>query len=368
VSRACHAVGLQRSAYYVAIKPAVMPVETETPAAPAAQRTSHRRLSDEQRARLFAVLDSEEFVDQPPREVYAALLSRGEYHCSWRTMYRLLSQQGPVRDRRAQREPRTFAIPRLEATAPNQVWTWDISKIPTFTRGEFLNLYVVLDLFSRYAVGWMVAAHENAALAKQLFEEAIPRYGIAADTLTVHHDRGAPMTSHTFSALLADLGVGQSMSRPRVSNDNPFSEANFRTAKYQPDYPGRFVDIGAAKVWFREFFEWYNEHHHHEGIALFTPGQVFRSEVVEVAAVRQRALDVAWLAHPERFVSGPPKVPLPPTQVRINPADAAPPSAAAVCSTPNSELLDLWPATKTEAIPCLHLPGASAPQSAALPS
>ena len=327
MNRACDAVGLVRQAYYRAIEQTMFTLK------PISKRQSHRKLSGEQKAILLAAMNSEEFLDQPPREVYATLLSRGEYHCSWRTMYRVLAEQDLVRDRRNQRDPRSFAVPRLEATAPNQVWTWDISKLPTFERGVFLNLYVVLDLFSRYVVGWMVAAHENSALAKQLFEEAIPRYGIAPEKLTVHHDRGAPMTSHTFANLLADLGVNQSMSRPRVSNDNAFSEAHFRTAKYQPDYPGRFLDIEAARTWFQEFFDWYNEEHHHEGIALFTPAEVFRGEVEKVAAVRQQALDSAFAEHPERFVKGPPKASLPPAQVRINPADAAPPSADDVSPT-----------------------------------
>lgn len=364
MTRACDAVGLRRATYYRAIKPRSEEPPEPTPSQP----TSHRRLSDEQRGALLAVMNSEEFIDQPPREVYAALLSRGEYHCSWRTMYRVVSEQGPVRERRNQRESRSFAIPRLGADAPNLVWSWDISKLPTYEPGVFLNLYVVLDLFSRYVVGWMIAAHENSALAKQLFEEAIPRYGLVASALTVHHDRGAPMTSHTFKDLLADLGVNQSMSRPRVSNDNPFSEAHFRTAKYQPDYPGRFLDIGAARAWFQEFFDWYNEQHHHEGIALFTPGQVFRGEVAGVAAIRQQALDAAYAAHPERFVSGPPSVPLPPAQVLINPADAAPPSAEDFIATADEYVDDLWPSRNNERVPCINLPGATPPQLPALPS
>jgi putative transposase len=362
VNRACDAVGLVRQAYYRAIKQTMFTIK------PISKRQSHRKLSCEQKAILLAAMNSEEFLDQPPREVYATLLSRGEYHCSWRTMYRVLAEQDLVRDRRNQREPRSFAVPRLEATAPNQVWTWDISKLPTFERGVFLNLYVVLDLFSRYVVGWMLAAHENSALAKQLFEEAIPRYGIAPEKLTVHHDRGAPMTSHTFANLLADLGVNQSMSRPRVSNDNAFSEAHFRTAKYQPDYPGRFLDIEAARTWFQEFFDWYNEEHHHEGIALFTPAEVFRGEVEKVAAVRQQALDSAFAEHPERFVKGPPKASLPPTQVRINPADAAPPSAEDVLKTRNEEVADLWPVRNNERVPMINLPGAKASRTITLSS
>lgn len=364
MTRACDAVGLKRATYYRATKPQ----RDETPEPPPKKPRSHRRLSAEQRQALLSAMNSEEFIDQPPREVYAELLSRGEYHCSWRTMYRVLGEQGPLRDRRDQREARSFAIPRLLASAPNEVWSWDISKIPTCESGVFLNLYVVLDLYSRYAVGWMLAAHENSALAKQLFEEAIPRYGLVASTLTVHHDRGAPMTSHTFKDLLRDLGVNQSMSRPRVSNDNAFSEAHFRTAKYQPDYPGRFVDIDAARAWFQEFFAWYNEHHHHEGIALFTPGQVFRGEVAAVAAVRQQALAAAYAAHPERFVKGPPVVALPPAQVLINPADAAPPSADKVLETQDDKLDDLWPAKNNERLPIINLPGATPPQAAALSS
>lgn len=325
-------------------------------------------LSEQQKQALLTVMNSEEFIDQPPREVYAALLSRGEYHCSWRTMYRILDEQGPVHDRRDQRDARPFAVPRLEASAPNVVWTWDISKIPTYERGVFLNLYVVLDLFSRFVVAWMIADHENSALAKQLFEEAIPRYGIVATSLTVHHDRGAPMTSHTFKELLSDLGVNQSMSRPRVSNDNAFSEAHFRTAKYQPDYPGRFIDIDAARAWFQEFFDWYNEHHHHEGIALFTPGEVFRDRVAEVAAVRQQALDAAYAAHPERFVKGPPKVTLPPAQVLINPADAAPPSADEVLASADDNVDALWPTKNNQRVPVINLPGATQSQPAAISS
>jgi len=168
------------------------------------------------------------------------LLDEGRYLCSPRTMYRLLRERGQLRDRRDHRERAKHAIPRLEATSPNQVWTWDISKLATHTRGVFLSLYVVLDLFSRYVVGWMVAEHENSALAKQLFAEAISRYGIEPGKLLVHQDRGAPMTAHGFAELLAALGVDRSYSRPRVSNDNPFSESQFHTLKYQPDYPGRF--------------------------------------------------------------------------------------------------------------------------------
>ncbi len=263
MSRACKALDLPRSTAYRLQLP---PREKSTTPRPA----SHRRIPGSDRASILAALDSPRFIDQPPREVYAALLSEGRYLCHWSTMYRLLRERGPIRERRAHRTPRRHPVPRLVAAAPNQVWTWDISKLATCERGRFLSLYVVLDLFSRYVVAWMVAEHENSALAKQLFAEAIQRYGVEAGKLVVHQDRGAPMTSHGFAELLGELGVERSYSRPRVSNDNPFSESHFHTLKYQPDYPGRFRDVLHARQWCEEFFHWYNEHHHHAALALFT--------------------------------------------------------------------------------------------------
>jgi transposase InsO family protein len=197
-------------------------------------------LSEPEREAILEVLHSERFVDQPPAEVYATLLEEGVFLASPRTMYRVLAAAKETKERRPQRAPRSFATPRLAASAPNQVWTWDISKLPTFTAGVFLNLYVVLDLWSRYVVAWMIAERENSALAKQLFAEAISRSGIEPDQLIVHMDRGAPMTSIGFAELLSVLGVERSHSRPRVSNDNAFSESQFKTLKYQPDYPGAF--------------------------------------------------------------------------------------------------------------------------------
>ena len=219
MSRVCEAIGLVRSAAY---RPDLPPRH-----GPRRPPSSDRRIPNEERAQVLAVMDSERFIDQPPREVYAALLSEGIYFCHWRTMYRLLVERGPVKERRNQREPRHHAVPRLIADAPNRVWTWDITKLPTYERGVFLNLYMVMDMFSRFVVAWMVAEHENAALAKQLFREAIERYDIAPDTLTVHQDRGAPMTSNTFADLMTVLGVERSYSRPRVSNDNPYAESCF---------------------------------------------------------------------------------------------------------------------------------------------
>jgi putative transposase len=351
--RACSVVGLSRATAYRRLRPRAGESQPN-------RRVSHRRIPDQERAGILEVLDSDRFVDQPPREVYATLLSEGIYLCSPRSMYRLLRARGPLRERRDHRERGPHPVPRLVATAPNQVWTWDISKLATHNRGEFLNLYVILDLFSRYVVAWMVAAHENSALAKQLFAEAIGRYRIEPGNLTVHQDRGAPMTAHGFADLLAELGVDRSYSRPRVSDDNAFSESQFHTLKYQPDYPGRFRDIRHARLWCEEFFDWYNNAHHHDGLALFTPGDVFHGRIDRLAAQRQAALNAAFLAHPERFPLGAPSVRLPPAVVRINPIDPgdAPLTAAAIIAARDEELASLLtPAPRPSTAPILHLPG-----------
>lgn len=357
MNRACKAVGLPRATAYRHQRPQVVTCAPPRP-------PSHRRIPDQERAQALSVLDSERFIDQPPREVYGKLLSEGTYLCSWRQMYRLLSERAPIKDRRNHREPRSHAVPRLVATAPNEVWSWDISKLPTFVRGEFLNLYVVLDMFSRYAVAWMVAKHENSMLAKQLFAEALKRYGIDPGTLVVHNDRGAPMTSHGFAGLMDELGVERSYSRPRVSDDNPFSEVVFHTVKYQPDYPGRFRDIEHARAWCTEFFRWYNDDHHHDSLALFTPQDVFMGHVERLAKVRQRALDKAFLRTPQRFVAGPPIVPRPPERVMLNPLDAAPPTGDTVLAANNDALAKLWPTPSSTAnITVINLPGTAEHQA-----
>lgn len=362
MSRACAAVGLSRATAYRRLQSA------QAAARPPSQRRSKRRLSDTEQAHILQMLDSKRFIDQPPREVYATLLTEGIYLCSWSTMYRILRDRGPVRERRNHREPKHHAVPRLVATAPNQVWTWDISKLATEVRGVFLNLYVVLDLFSRYVVAWMVAAHENTALAKQLFAEAISRYDVAPGELNVHQDRGAPMKSHGFAELLGEFGVERSYSRPRVSNDNPFSESHFHTVKYQPDYPGRFHDLGHARRWCNEFFRWYNVDHHHDGLALYTLEDVFFGRVDAIAAQREAALLEAYRRHPERFVRGQPTVRRPPDRVLINPADGEPPPTAdQVLNTPADELDNLWPQPATPEVLVINIPGASPPARNAQP-
>jgi putative transposase len=350
---ACSAVGLSRATVYRQSRPKPAPRR-------AARPTHPRRIPNAVRAGILDIMDSARFIDQPPREVYATLLSEGEYRCSWRTMYRLLNERGPVRDRREHRERQQHAIPRLVAESPNQVWSWDISKLPSTMSGVFFNLYVVLDIFSRYVVAWMVAERENAALAKQLFGEAISRYGIEPGELIVHQDRGAPMTAHGFTELLGELGVERSYSRPRVSNDNPFSESHFHTVKYQPDYPGRFLDIRHARRWCADFFVWYNEHHHHSGLALFTPADVYFARVDAIAERRQFALAQAYAEHPERFVAGPPRVQRPPQRVLINPFDNQPlVTATQLINASDEGLVGLYPPKRRpDVMPVMDLPGA----------
>ena len=313
---ACTALLVSRATLYRSRQPPKATCRKPRPPSP-------RRLSDVERQAIVDVFHEPEFEDQPPSEVYATLLGRGIYLASIRTMYRVLADVGETGERRNQRPPHTYAKPVLTATAPNQVWTWDITKLATHAKGVFLSAYVIIDLFSRYVVGWMVATKECQHLAAQLFAETIARHGIEPG-LQVHADRGSAMRSDTLAQLLASLGASRSFSRPRVSNDNAFSEAQFKTLKYQPDYPGRFVGVDDASPYLSDFFGWHNDHHHHSGLALFTPAEVFEGRVQSVRAVRQLSLDTAYDAHPERFPNGPPIVRLPPTHVHINPLNSGP--------------------------------------------
>jgi putative transposase len=313
MTRACAALAVSRATFYRGQK------SKPTARAECTRRKNPRRLSDSERAAVLDMLHSDEFADQPPAEVFAALLSRGEYVASIRTMYRVLAERGEVRERRRQRHAQKHPVPMLSATLPNQVWTWDITKLRGPEAGVFFALYVIIDLFSRMVVGWLLAEKETTQLAQQLFAEACARHHVEPGTLVVHADRGASMRSEGLAQLLGNLGVDRSFSRPRVSDDNAFSEAQFKTMKYQPDYPERFGSPLHARGWAQEFFGWYNEHHHHSGIALFTPADVFYGRVDDIIATRQRALDEAFAAHPERFPNGPPVARRPPPLVQINP-------------------------------------------------
>lgn len=340
IVQACAALGLSRATLYRRTRLAKAP-------SPSVRAPGPRRLSDAERQAVLAALHSEEFIDQPPQEVYARLLSRGVYLASIRTMYRLLAALGQSGERRAQRAPVKHAKPTLAATAPNQVWTWDITKLRGALPGVFYCLYVVLDLFSRMTVGWLLAERESAELAEQLFAESVARHGVEPGALTVHADRGAAMRSEGLAQLLGSLGVERSFSRPRVSDDNAFSESQFKTLKYQPDYPARFASLAHARAWCQEFFAWYNDHHQHSGLALFTPSDVFFGRVDEIAARRQVALDAAYAAHPERFPNGPPVVRRPPDAVAINPlsVDEVAPQDSPIPAAPTSTEVIPLPAT-----------------------
>jgi len=342
IDAACAAVHVSRASLYRSRHPTMPLVRIRAPNA--------RRIPDDERQVILDTLHLPEFADQPPHEVYATLLGRGVHLASIRTMYRVLAEAGETKDRRNQRAPHTHAMPTVTSTAPNQVWTWDITKLATTSKGVFLMAYVIIDLFSRFVVGWMVATKECKHLAAQLFAETIARHGIEPG-LQVHSDRGSAMKSDTLAQLLDSLGASRSFSRPRVSNDNPQAEAQFKTMKYQPDYPGCFTGPPMARSWMGEYFGWHNNDHHHAGLALFTPADVFYGRVAEVAAIRQTALDAAYAANPLRFPNGVPRVTLPPTVVVINPvvtetvalstasADRATDANAAGCVPPPSHVL-----------------------------
>lgn len=267
---------------------------------------------------MLAELNSERFLDSAPREVYANLLDEGRYLCSWRSMYRLLHQNQAVQERRQVRRHPQYVRPELAATGPNQVWTWDITYLKGPVRGQFFYLYVALDIYSRLVVGWLLADRECEALAQRLLSSSCRKQEVSPGQLTVHADRGAPMKSKSVRQLLTDLNVRISHSRPRVSNDNPYSEAGFKTMKYSPKFPARFAGLEDADAFCRSYFAWYNQEHHHSGLALLTPSQVHYGETEAVLGKRQETLNAAFAAHPERFGHRSPQVARPPETVWIN--------------------------------------------------
>ena len=280
---------------------------------------SARALPENERDQVLAHLRTPRFADQTPTEVYATLLDEGVYLCSIRTMYRILAAQGEVAERRRQRRHPVYQKPELLAEGANEVWSWDITKLMGPVKWSYFYLYVILDIFSRRVVGWRVEHAESAAQFKALFVDAMGKHAVPADQLTLHADRGGPMKAKTTALMLADLGVVKSHSRPHTSNDNPFSEAHFKTLKYQPEFPKRFETIDEARAFCRRFFTWYNEDHHHAGIGLMTPDQIHFGQADALYVARQATLDAAFLNTPERFVRQPPKPPQVPTAVWINP-------------------------------------------------
>jgi putative transposase len=310
---ACEALGVCRASFYRQKAPPPDPAE------PRRRPRPPQTLSDPERREVLDVLHSPRFMDKAPAEVYAALLDQGIYLCSVRTMYRILAANEEVRERRNQLRHPHYQKPELLATAPNQVWSWDITKLLGPAKWTYFYLYVILDIFSRYAVGWMVASRESADLAQRLIRETVEKEGVDPNALIIHSDRGPSMKSHTVAQLLATLGITKSHSRPHVSNDNPFSESQFKTLKYRPEFPNRFGSQEHARSFCTPFFHWYNHEHYHSGIGLLTPAMVHYGLADAVIAARRGVLDAAYAAHPERFVNQRPSPPLPPTKVWINP-------------------------------------------------
>ncbi len=281
--------------------------------------TPVRALSAPEREAVLGVLHSERFVDVSPEETYATLLDEGTYLCSTRTMYRILADRhGGVRERRDQLTHPAYAKPELLAERPNELWSWDITKLKGPAKWTYYYLYVILDVFSRYAVGWTVQYRENGPLAKALIEQTTEQQLIDPGTLTVHADHGSPMRAKPVAFLLADLGVTKTHSRPYTSTDNPYSESNFKTLKYRPEFPERFDDINHARAHCRAFFHCYNHEHRHSGIGLMTPAAVHYGHARQLHAARARVLDAAYQRHPERFVRRPPAPPELPTAAWIN--------------------------------------------------
>jgi putative transposase len=299
IKPACDALCMPRSSLYASRKPRVVPARTPAP--------SPRALSAEEKADVRETLDSARFQDQAPREVYATLLDEGTYLCSVSSLYRILRENDEVRERRNQVRHPAYAKPELLATSPNQVWTWDITKLRGPAKWVYFYLYVLLDLFSRFVVGWLIAERESATFAQPLIAESCARQHIQPDQLRIHSDRGGPMIAKPLAGLLADLGVTPSLSRPHTPNDNPFSEAQFKTVKYHPTFPDRFGSPTDARTWAQGFFPWYNYDHHHTGLALLTPAAVHYGRVGAILQQRQQVLQAAYAAHPERFVKGPPR-------------------------------------------------------------
>lgn len=309
---ACRALGLSRATAYRHRSP-------KPPPGPRTRRRSPLALSDTERAAVLAELHAERFVDASPAAVYATLLDEGTYLASERTMYRVLAANAEVRERRAQLRHPAYAAPELLATRPNELWSWDITKLKGPAKWTWFYLYVILDVFSRYVPGWMVATAESAVLAERLIADTLAKQAIEPGTLTIHADRGSSMRSKPVALLLADLGVAKSHSRPHVSNDDPYSEAQFKTLKYRPGFPARFGSIEDARAFARTFFTWYNTEHRHSGIGLLTPATVHAGRAEDVRAARAVTLAQAYAVHPERFVRRPPTPPELPSAVWINP-------------------------------------------------
>ncbi len=310
-ARACVLLGRSRATMHRHAQPPVLGPPAPRPSPP-------NELSPAERQQVLTLLRSEEYCDLAPAQVWARLLDDGVYLCSIRTMYRLLAVAGENRERRRQRTHPAKKKPELMANHPNAVWSWDITKLRSATRGKYFELYVIIDIFSRYVVGWMVAEAETGELAKDFIEGVYLEQGITKGQLSLHADRGTSMTSKPVSQLLVDLGVDRSHSRPHVSNDNPYSEANFKTLKYCPAFPASFGCIEDARAFCKAFFDYYNHDHRHSGIGLHTPASVHYGTANEIREQRAKVLDTAFAANPDRFRGRRPSPPKLPTVAWIN--------------------------------------------------
>jgi putative transposase len=333
VTAACAALGVPRATWYRHERP---------PSRPSAPREPRPRpplaLSAKEREEVLEELESERFVDSSPRQVWATLLDDDRrYLCSVRTMYRLLAAAGEVRERRNQLRHPAYSKPELLANGPNEVWTWDVTRLKGPAKWTYYYLYVILDLFSRLVVGWMVARRETASLAKQLVSETYEKHGIEADQITLHADRGSVQTSKGVALLLSDLGVTKSHSRPYTSNDNAHSESQFKTLKYHPAFPERFESLEHARDFCRTFFAWYNTEHRHGSLALLTPSAVHYGRGEAILAERSVTLGEAFAKHPERFKGRAPKTGTLPKAVWINPPTPEEPSSPPLVETPGPE-------------------------------
>jgi len=309
---ACEALGVPRATFYRYIKGKPSQEDVVRPNPPLALTLTERQT-------VIDILHSERFRDKAPYEIFATLLDEGQYHCSIRTMYRILTcEHGGVKERRKGHQRNNYSKPELLATRANEVWSWDITKLKGPAKWTYFYLYVILDIFSRYVVGWMVAHREQNALAKRLIEQSCIKQNIKPGQLTVHADRGPSMKSKAVAHLLGDLGITKTHSRPHVSNDNPYSESHFKTLKYCPEFPDRFGSIQDARAFCRSFFNWYNKEHRHSGIALMTPEQVHYGKASEITGFRSKVLASAFEKHPKRFKGKMPKLIQLPEAVWIN--------------------------------------------------
>ena len=304
IKPACESLNIPRSGFY-----RTQARKNAPPVEPAGRLSPPRALSAEERQGVLDILHLDRFVDKAPHEVYATLLDEGQYHCSISTMYRILDANTEVKERRSQLSHPVYQKPELLATAPNQVWSWDITKLLGPVKWSYCYLYVILDIFSRSVVGWMIAPAELATLAEKLIREACEKQNIERGQLTIHADRGSSMKSKPVALLLSDLGVTKTHSRPHTSDDNPYSESQFKTLKYRPDFPDRFGSLQDARSFCQDFFIWYNKEHRHTGIGLLTPEAMHYGHAEDICKARSAVLQAAYEAHPERFVR---KIPVPP--------------------------------------------------------